>query len=368
MKGCVLRSRIALALFAIACAMPSFGQMPVPAGTTAVAQGILGPRGLKFGTDGNLYVATSGGPTQDATPNSCAVGGGPWLGNTTGTIVKIDTQGNVTTVATGFASTFNPPTGSALGVADVAFLDGELYAVTSGGGCSHGNPAQPNMLAKVDAATGNWSLVANLSEAAASDPLTNIDPADYQQDGVFYSLIAARGKLYAVEANHGHVWSVTKKGAVEMVTDISALADPWIGPTSLVASEGGLIVGTLGKFPITPGASMLLSLKPGCDTTAACGPGTLHVTGSVSGFTTIVSMAIGPDGLMYLLELSAAPGFPNPGAGKVVRVNGDGTVSDVTTGLSVPTGMTFGPDGYLYVSNWGAAPAPIGQILKIAVN
>jgi sugar lactone lactonase YvrE len=79
-------------------------------------------------------------------------------------------------------------------------------------------------------------------------------------------------------------------------------------------------------------------------------------------------MAWGPDGALYVLELSAAAGLPTPGAGKVVRVRGHGIAEDVITGLSVPTGMTFGPDGALYVSNWGAADAPIGQILRFNVH
>jgi sugar lactone lactonase YvrE len=59
-------------------------------------------------------------------------------------------------------------------------------------------------------------------------------------------------------------------------------------------------------------------------------------------------MTWGPDGLLYLLELSDAEGFPTPGDGKVVRVR-NGVAEDVITGLSVPTGITFGPDGALYV-------------------
>jgi hypothetical protein len=214
-------------------------------------------------------------------------------------------------------------------------------------------------------------MVANLSAAVIAHQPVHVDKDDHQPDGDFYSLIADHGKLYTIDPNHQQIWSVTKKGDVEMVTDISGLSsDHWIGPTSLVPSNGGLLVSNLGEFPITPGSQLLMSLKPGCDTKQACGPGTLHVTGSVDGFTTIVSMAVGPDGLLYLLELSSPqqgeqpPYFPNPGDGKVVRVNSNGVVEDVITGLSVPTGMTFGPDGALYVSNWGAAPAPIGQILR----
>ena len=72
--------------------------------------------------------------------------------------------------------------------------------------------------------------------------------------------------------------------------------------------------------------------------------------------TTVVATVLkGSD--LYVLELSAAPGFPTPGAGTVVRMRGT-TITNVATGLTVPTGMTLGPDGNLYVSNFGAIPAP----------
>ena len=60
--------------------------------------------------------------------------------------------------------------------------------------------------------------------------------------------------------------------------------------------------------------------------------------------------------------------FPQPGFGKVTRINADGSLTDVVTGLSVPTAMTFGPDGKLYISNFGAAPAGAGQIVKATVQ
>jgi hypothetical protein len=349
---------------------------PVPAGATAVAQGLFGPRGIKFGPDGDLYVALSGPGGTNSTVEICpqlqvAVAvGGPYTNGNTASIVKVDKHGNVSTVATGFPSALSQRP-DVNGVADIAFLDGELYAVTAGGGCSHGS-TMPNMVAKVDRRTGYWTMLANLSEAVAAHPSAVMAP-DFEADGVFYSMLADHGKLYTVESNHGQIWSVTTTGQVEMVTDISK-AEGHIVPTAAVQSESGFIVGNLGNFPITPDSSILVTLKPRLidgllGSIDPWLPEPMHVTGTSSpGLTTAVTMAWGPDGALYVLELSAGPGFPAPGLGKVVRVRGSGMAEDVITGLSVPTGMTFGPDGALYVSNWGAADAPIGQILRFNVR
>jgi len=278
----------------------------------------------------------------------------------------------VSTVASGFPSALSQRP-DVQGVADVAFLDGQLYALVSGGGCSHGS-STPNMVAKVDAESGHWSMLANMSAAVAAHPVP-VTPPDFEADGVFYNLIAARGKLFAVEANHGQVWSITRRGEVEMVTDVSK-AEGHIVPTAAVENDGGLLLSNLGLFPITLDSSVLLTLRPGCADWLGyplrdCWPGTLNITNSASPkLTTVVAMDWGPDGDLYLLELSEPnptteepPFFPNPGDGKVVRIR-RGAVEDVITGLSVPTGMTFGPEGDLYISNWGAADAPIGQILR----
>jgi len=82
----------------------------------------------------------------------------------------------------------------------------------------------------------------------------------------------------------------------------------------------------------------------------------------------VTGLTFDNSGRLYALELSAAPGFPNPGAGKLVRVDGSDQLTDVVTGLVVPTGLTTGPDGALYFSNFGAAPAGLGQILRVELT
>lgn len=349
---------------------------PVPAGATAVAQGLFGPRGIKFGPAGDLYVALSGPGGTNSTAELCpqlqvpVAVGGPYKNGNTASIVKVDKSGNVTIVASGFPSALSQRP-EVMGVADIAFLNGGPYAIVTGGGCSHGSTV-PNQVVKVDQRTGNWTMVANMSHPVAAHPAAIVAP-DFEADGVFYSMLTNQGKLYMVEANHGEIWSVTPKGQVQVFTDISKEEGHMV-PTAAVPSEGGLIVGNLGLFPITPDSSILMTLKPSplevlIDWLDPSAPDALHLAGTSSpGLTTVVSLAWGPDGALYVLGLSAAPGFPTPGAGKVVRVRGHGMAEDVITGLSVPTGMTFGPDGALYVSNWGAADAPIGQILRFNVR
>ena len=77
-------------------------------------------------------------------------------------------------------------------------------------------------------------------------------------------------------------------------------------------------------------------------------------TSYTGGFTTVLGLAFDAKRRLYVLEVSAAPGFPARGAGKIVRINTSCQREDFVTGLAVPTGITMGPDG-AHVSNLGAA-------------
>jgi len=345
----------------------------LPANATLYASGLEGPRGLAFGPDGTLYVAEAGlGGSNTGTCTQVIPPIGPYTGGLTARISKIDTKRNVTTLTSGLPSAVGA-TGAVLGVGDVTFLNGDLYAVLAGGGCSHGNPDFPNSILKVNTKTGGWTSVANMSQALLTFPAKYTSPDDYEPDGTWYGMISYQGSLYTVEPNHGQVFSVTPRGQVQQVIDISA-SQGHIVPTSLVFTDGVLYVGNLNLFPIDPQWAKVMTIAnnvyvpnplPGFGNLFG-GFGQWNVVSSKAGFTTIVSMKIGPDGLLYVLELSdfAAKG-PTPGMGKVVRVKRSGDLQDVVTGLSFPTGMTFGPDQRLYVSNVGVPGGDGGEILRI---
>jgi hypothetical protein len=349
----------------------------LPANATVYASGLEGPRGLAFGPDGTLYVAEAGLGGTTSTVGTCAqtpAPVGPYKGGLTARISKVDTKRNVTTLTSGLPSAVNGMA-AVLGVGDVAFLDGDLYAVLAGGGCSHGNTAFPNAVIKVNTKTGNYTNVANMSQALLNFPAKFTSSDDFEPDGTWYGMISDDDVLYAVEPNHGQVFSVTPEGKVRQVIDISA-SQGHIVPTSIVALDRVFYVGNLNLFPIDPQWAKVMTIAknvnvpnplPGFGAPFG-GFGQWNVVSSKAGFTTIVSMKIGRDGLLYVLELSdfAAQG-PTPGKGKVVRVTRSGDIEDVVTGLTVPTGMTFGPDGRLYVSNLGAAGGAVGQILRIDV-
>ena len=115
--------------------------------------------------------------------------------------------------------------GLASGVADVAFVGDTMYAVLAGAGCSHGVPSIPNGVIRVNP-DHSWTMIADLSTFLQTHPVAHpTDPitGDFEPDGTWYSMIALRGDLYAVEPNHGELVKITTNGKITRVIDILGL-------------------------------------------------------------------------------------------------------------------------------------------------
>ena len=318
------------------------------------ATGFSNPRGLKWGPDGNLYVAEGGTGGAASTQGKCTQVVppiGPYTNGRTARISKVSPDGTRSTLVQGLPSS-QAAIGDITGVGDVAFIGKQLYALTSGGGCSHGNASFPNSVLKINP-DGSWSRVADLSTFLALHPVKHPNPADFEPDGVWFNMIAVNGNLFAVEPNHGEVDEITPQGIVTRLIDVSE-TQGHVVPTSIARFRNGFYVGNLGLFPIVPGSSSRYTISD------------LGGVKSIqSGLTTVVSVVVKGDDT-YFLEFSAAAGFPAPGQGEVVRLR-DGVFTTVAEGLTLPTGMTLGPDGALYVSNFGAGAPRTGQVVKVTL-
>ena len=349
-------------------------QVPVPPNATVYASGLNGPRGLTFGPDGALYVAEAGTGGTLSTAGVCTqviAPVGPYKGGTSARILKV-VDGKVAVLATGLPSTVDSM-GDIIGVSDVAFLDGQLYALIAGGGCSHGNPILPNGIVRVDGKRGTWDYIDDLSLALAEHPPAYNTYNDFEPDGVPMSLATEGGALFLAEPNHAQIFRVGPHGATHLAYDYSFhFAD--VTPTGIAFREGNLYVGNFGIFPARAHTERITTLSrdisffdttPGLETKPS-DIGKLRLAASRAGFTTIMSVKFGPDGLLYALEFSDASGYPTPGLGKVVRLNREGAIEEVVTGLTVPTGLAFGPDRAMYIANAGAAGPGAGEILRVS--
>jgi hypothetical protein len=339
---------------------------------TVFATGLDEPRGLSFGSSGltgsaatDLYVAEAGhGGTLDTaglsqTSFGACLAAGPEaphsLGGYTGRISMINAAGQRTTIVNNLPSGMDS-NGSAVGPADVEFVNGVLYGLLDAG-CDNANRDVPSGIIQI-ANNGSWSIF-DLSTWAQQHPSAHPDPGDYAPDGSWYSMTQANGNLYTVNPNGGQmVELVPQQAQFREIADLSS-SQGWVGPTGITYHNGNFYVVTLGSFPMHQGAEKVLKIAP---------DGTVSVY--ATGLTAAVSLAFDPTGKLYVLETFTGTPFPGPsaiGTGRVVSINPGAAPQTVLSGLTFPTAMTFGPDGMLYVSNIGYGLPGQGQVVRVNV-
>jgi hypothetical protein len=333
------------------------------------ATGLNNPRGLKFGPDGDLYVAEGGvGGTNTTTAAQCdqvPAPVGPYSGGPDGSrISKFDSNGNRTTVIDHLPSsqTTAAAGGFVSGAADVAWVGEALYALLAGAGCSHGVPDVPNGVMRVNA-DGTWTKFADLGAFQKAHPVKAPEADDFEPDGTWYSMVEHGDEaLFVLEPNHGEIDRIWADGSVKRIVDISATEGHIVPTAMVIGNDGTYYVGNLGTFPANSDSKILKITTNG------------DITEMAKGLTAVTGLAFDAQGNLYALEASAPVTDPQgppvaPGTGRVVLVRSDATLEPIATGLNFPTAMTYGPDGKLYVSNNGFGMAPgQGEIVEITIE
>jgi len=265
------------------------------------------------------------------------------------------------------------------GVTDVAPIGrGEMLALTS-------EFAPGALPALYRVSQGRVQMVANIGDFEAAE-----DPAD---DGVesnpFDLARMAGGKTLVADAAGNSVLVVDEMGNVDWVAalpqhDVECPvaicgvpgviidADP-VATTVAIGPDGAYYVGELTGFPATPGTSRIWRIEPGtrhakCGISSAC-----SIVGT--GFTSIIDINFGPDGMAYVVELDEASwlgleiGFGVGGTLNACETEGTWSCSVRAAQLPVPTAVALdGSSIYttLYsLEAFGIGPAGDAQVARL---
>lgn len=233
---------------------------------------------------------------------------------------------------------------------------------------------------------GNVRKLANLFEfEVANNPAP---PAGAPESNPFDVYSLDGGHALVVDAAANDLLRVDGKGAVEVVAvfpvemvstaDLKALLGcPGSGagqcftppmlpaqpvPTSVaVGPDGYYYVGELKGFPAPQNESRIWRIAPWASW-AQCPDADCELVFD-GGFTSIIDLAFGPDGLLYVVELDENSWFaanlpPSARLGGTINACDVEAPAcfEVAAGMPLPTAITFGTDGTLWSTENGPVP------------
>ena len=247
-----------------------------------------------------------------------------------GRVLRVDTHtGAVSTFASGLPPSH--PTPGIGGAIDVAFVGHTAYVLVTLVGTSFGEPDVIDGIYRVGrdgvatpiADIGAWSI--------AHPPATDF----FVPSGVQYALEPYLGGFAVTDGHHNRVLWVGRDGTVRQII---AFGD--VVPTGLAAEGPRLFVGEAGPVPHQPSDGKIVALTPW----------SRNAREVASGAPLIVDVEFGPRHGLYALAQgiwdlppdpanAGAPASPNTGT--LVRVDRDGSLPPIVTGLDRPTSVAF---------------------------
>ena len=351
----------------VALALMLMGASAASAATTRVVMsGLDNPRGLAIGPLGSLYVAEAGrgGAGPCFTP---PIRGGVMCYGATGAISRL-WFGKQTRIASGLPSYANAATGEAAGPHDLVLGPGDLRF--SVGWAGEGLPR--SVLPVVGEQFGHLYRFPLFGGPISIADLTayefQANPDGGLRDSNPYGLLGESGSTLVVDAGGNSLLRAYDNGDVSTLATFPSRTSgrPTDSvPTAVAAwprSDGNdskgdtrprtYYVSELTGVPFAAGAANIYRVVPGQAPTVA-----------YSGFTTVIDLAFGPDGSLYVLEHSTGPVFfAMPG--RLLRIAPDGTRSTVISGLTRPGSVAVAPNGTIYVSNRANAIGT-GEVLQV---
>ncbi len=334
-----------------------------------VATGLFNPRGLAFGPEGALYVAEAG----SGGDGPCIPGGGGSVRcyGATGAITRISPLefGSQVRIVSELPSIAPQGGFGADGPVDIAFRGrGGAYVVIGFGG----DPAWRSDLGSVGSFFGTVlhlsasGHVTQVTDVAAHEVAENPDGAEVDSNP--YGLLTLPSRRVIADAGANALIEVDTSGRTRTLATfpirlVQLPFPPFVQipmqavPTTVaLGPDGALYVGELTGFPFPAGGANVYRVSP------EGGAPEVYA----SGFTNIIDIAFDIAGNLYVLEIDAdSILFGEPvGLGDLIRVTSNGQRTTVLADLLVPAGMVITRDGAIYLTVMGVFPGD-GQVIRV---
>ena len=330
---------------------------------TTIASGLANPRGIGFAPNGALYVAEAGSGGPGPCIPSPVFPNPPRCYGETGALTRIIPGVGFQRVVTGLPSLILGNGTVEGGPVDVSFLGTAPAVVIGLGGdpttVRAAMPPKGALLGTLLHATpsGAYKVVADIAGYEAA-----VNPGGGTIDSNPYGVLAQPGRRIVADAGGNSLIEVLANGHTRTFAVLGAPGAQTV-PTSVVEGpDGAIYVGQLTGFPFFQGTASVFRISSDGGS----------ITPFANGFTAIVDITFDAGGALYVLEVASGqvgpptPPTPGLGAGRLKRqCPGDAPVV-LLDGLTFPGGVAIGPDGAAYLTNFGTSAS--GEVLRLPVT